>query len=456
MTSTNQKNFIISNINGLQNSSDLLNSVNINNSIKIPQSAISTNTTLNNSNAGILMKDINSIGFGNFYNLNVNSLETHVPSLYFNNNLLIDSTNLLSELENILQNYPLETSNIIVDGGYINFFNSSGSNINTNQGSNGVGIRYSGNTVQFKNYDTDWIDLYNVTKHDQFSELIDVDVYSNPLRNNQYITYNATSNLFVNSNLAIINDIAPRLGGNLRIGDKLLQFGSDYGRIVYDNSDDIRDNNLLVLNNNTTSTGISNYLQINNADYGVEPSINAQSTIEIDVGLNINTAGAGNLNLNSQDGGNINLNSQDNGNINLNAQQGNIYANTDSLVISGFITNSIYRTSSKPDYIPNVSYTIPLSSDTILFDFVNSSLSGSYLAYVGPGLYDGQKMNIIYNNLGSNVITVTTNFGSNGLITGSGYANGLTFTNSGQSSSLVYLDGGINAWQILNTGSGVY
>jgi len=440
MTTTNKKDFNISKINGLTDKNDLLTSININNSIKIPKSAIHTNFVSNNSNAGILIKDINSIGSGEFYRLYVNSLETYVPSLYFNNNLIIDSSNLLSELENILVNYPLETSNIIVDGGYINFFN--GSNINTNQGSNGVGIRYSNNTVQFKNYNTDWIDLYDVTKHDQFKELIDVDVYSNPLLNNQYITYNATSNLYVNSNLAIINDINPVLGGNLKIGSKLLQFGSNSSRLVYNSVGtlaNIDNNNLLVLKNNTTYTGISNYLEINNADTGIEPSIIAKSTsnVDLDVGLDITTTGTGDIKLNSQ--------------------KGNIYANTDSLVISGFITNSIYRSSSKTGgYFPNTSWNIPLSSDTILFDYNNSSHSGTYWANVGAGLYDGQKMNIVYNNIGSNTISLLTNFGSNGIITGSGYANGLSFTNSGQSSSLVYLDGSINAWQILNTGSGVF
>ena len=440
MTTTNKKDFNISKINGLTDKNDLLTSININNSIKIPKSAIHTNFVSNNSNAGILIKDINSIGYGEFYRLNVNSLETYVPSLYFNNNLIIDSSNLLSELENILVNYPLETSNIIVDGGYINFFN--GSNINTNQGSNGVGIRYSNNTVQFKNYNTDWIDLYDVTKHDQFKELIDVDVYSNPLLNNQYITYNATSNLYVNSNLAIINDINPVLGGNLKIGSKLLQFGSNSSRLVYNSVGtlaNIDNNNLLVLKNNTTYTGISNYLEINNADTGIDPSIIAKSTsnVDSDVGLDITTTGTGDIKLNSQ--------------------KGNIYANTDSLVISGFITNSIYRSSSKTGgYFPNTSWNIPLSSDTILFDYNNSSHSGTYWANVGAGLYDGQKMNIVYNNIGSNTISLLTNFGSNGIITGSGYANGLSFTNSGQSSSLVYLDGSINAWQILNTGSGVF
>lgn len=444
MSTSNQKNIVKSFIYGFPNINDPLTSVNINNSIKIPISASSTNNVSANSNAGILIKDINSLGSGNFYNLNVDSSELDIPSLYFNSNLVIDSNNLLSEFENILVNYPLETSNIIVEGGYINFYN--GSIPNTNQGPSGVGLRYSSNnTVQFKNYNTNWIDLFDVTTHDQFSELIDVDVHSNSLQNNQYITYNSSSNLFVNSNLAIVNDTNPSLGGNLKIGSNLLQFGSvngsNIGRLVYNNVGSVYpiiDNNLITLKNNTINSGISNYLEINNAHTGNNPSIIPKSTgnIDSDIGIDITTTGSGNLNLNSQ--------------------QGNIYANTDSLVVSGFITSSIYRSSSKVDYIPNTSWTIPVTSDTILFDFVNASQSGTYWANVGTGIYDGQKMNIVYNNTGSNIISVLANFGSNGIITGSGYANGLVFTNIGQSSTLVYLDGNINAWQILNTGSGVF
>jgi hypothetical protein len=439
MSTINKKDFNISKINSLTNINDLLSSVNINNSIKIPKSAITTNNKSDNSNAGILMKDINSNGSGNFYNINVNSFETAIPSLYFNNNLVIDSNNLLSEFENILVNYSLETSNIIVEGGYINFYN--GSNANINQGSNGVGLRYSSNnTVQFKNYDTGWIDLADITKHDQFKELIDVNVTTNPLTNNQYIIYNATSNLFVNSNLAIINDINPILGGNLKIGSKLLQFSNSANRLVYNTAGgtNIIDNNLIVLNNNTSYTGVSNYIEVNNANTGNNPSIKVKSTsnLDPDVSLDIITVGAGNINLNSQ--------------------QGNIYANSDSLIVSGFVTNSIFRTSSKVGgYNSNTSYILPLTSDTVLFDFANSSNSGTYWANVGAGI-EGQKLNLIYNNKSSNSISVLADFGINGIITNTGYSNGLLFENTGQSSSLVYLEGDINAWQILNTGSGTF
>jgi hypothetical protein len=438
MSTINKKNFNISNINGLTNKNDAQTSVNINNSIKIPKSSIDTNNTSDNSNAGILMKDINSIGSGNFYNINVNSSETTIPSLYFNSNIVIDSNNLLSEFENILLSYPLETSNIIVEGGYINFYN--GSIPNTTQGLNGVGLRYSSNnTVQFKNHNSGWVDLFDATKLNLFSELTDVDVHTNSLLNNQYITYDLTSNLYVNSNLAIANDINPVLGGNLKIGSNLLQFGNSSNRLVYNSEGtlaNIIDNNLLVLNNNTINTGVSNYLEINNANTGNNAAIIAKSTFNADpdVSLDINTTGAGNINLNAELGGNI-------------------YANTESLIVSGFVTNSIYRTSTKiGGYYPNTSWTIPLTNDTILFDYVNSSQSGTYYANVGVGINEGQKLNLIYNNTGSNSISVLANFGNNGIITSTGYSNGLVFSSTGKSSSLVYLGGGIDAWQILNSG----
>ena len=217
MSTLNQTNLNILTINALT-SNDPLGYITINNSIKIPKSADRTNNPTDNINASIYLKDINSNNSGSFYKINVNSNSTGEPLLYFNGNPLLYAGNLLSELENILTYHPLELSNIIVDGGYINFTN--GTIPNTNQGSTGVGLRYSSNnTVQFKNYNTGWIDLVDITTHDQFSELVDVDVHTNPLLNNQYITYNATSNLYVNSNLAIVNDINPTLGGDLNAGN---------------------------------------------------------------------------------------------------------------------------------------------------------------------------------------------------------------------------------------------
>lgn len=436
MSTLNQTNLNILTINALT-SNDPLGYITINNSIKIPKSANSTNNTSDNQNASIYMKDVNTTNSGSFYPINVNSNSTGEPLLYFNGNPLLYSGNLLSELENILIYHPLELSNIIVDGGYINFTN--GTIPNNNQGSTGVGLRYSSNnTVQFKNYDTNWIDLVDITTHDQFSELVDVDVHTNPLINNQYITYNATSNLYVNSNLAIVNDINPTLGGNLNAGNHLIRFNNASNRVVYNDTIAI-DNNLLVLNNNTTITGHVNYIEINNADSNssnTSPSLIAKSISTPNSGLNINTSG--------------------DGDIKLNASLGNIYANSDSLIISGYVQNSIYRTSAKPGgYLPDTTWNVPFTSDTILFDFSNSTATGTYWANVGAGL-DGQKLNIIYNNKSSNIISVLVDFGSNGVIVGTGFASGLNFTTVGQSSSLIYLADGVDAWQVLNTGSGVY
>lgn len=430
---TNQTNINVSTINALKDLNNVLSNVTINNTIKIPYSATNTFNVQDNSNACILLKDINSNGAGTFYPLKVNSLEySPTPYLYFNNNVIIDESNLLSELENILINYPLDTSNIIITGGYINFFN--GTIPNTNQGPTGVGLRYSSNnTVQFKNYNTGWIDLADITTHDQFSELIDVDVYSNPLQNNQYITYNATSNLFVNSNLAIINDSNPTLANDLIASNHSIVFSTNTSNIIFDNTT-VR-NPYMSLVNNTTTTGIANYLELNNAGTGYEPSIICKGS-DTNVGLDITTKGSGD--------------------INLNASLGNIYTNSDSLVVGGYVKNSIYRTSTKVGgYLPATTWNIPLNTDNILFDFVNSSQTGTYWSNVSVGL-DGQKLNLIFNNNGSNVISVLADFGTNGLLVGTGYSNGLIFETTGQSTSLIYLGDGIDAWQVLNTGSGVF
>jgi hypothetical protein len=416
-------------------SNDLQSNVSINYTIKIPQTPETTNNIIDNANACILLKDINSIannGYGEFYPLKVNSLEYTTPYLYFNSNLVIDSSNLLSELETILINYPLDTSNIIITGGYINFFNGSLPNIN--QGANGVGIRYSSNnTVQFKDNNTDWKDIADISGVNQFRNLLDVDVYTTPLQNNQYIIYDAGSNIFVNSNLSIFNDPTPTLSNDLIIGTNSLIYSSNNSNIIFDNS--INRNTLLSLVNNTTSTGNSNYFEINNADTGNDPFIECKGT-DTNIGIDITTKGIGD--------------------IRLNASYSNIYTNSDSLIIGGYQRNSIYRTSNKVDgYLPENTWNIPINTDIIVFDFNNASPTGTYWANVSAGI-DGQKLNFIFNNKSSNVISVLTDFGSNGIIVGTGFSNGLVFDTTGQSTSLVYLGYGIDAWQVLNTGSSVF
>ena len=305
---TTIKNYNLSKLTGLTDSNNILSNVSINNSIIIPKSAENTNTNYDNANAGFYIKDVNSNGSGDFYNIKVNSEPSSIPALYFNNNEVLDRTNVLSTLESILEDYTLDTSNLMVTNGYINFAN--GSTPNTNQGNTGVGIRYSSaNTVQFKNYDTNWIDLVDIINHDEFKELVDVDVTTNPLLDNQYITYNSGTAKFVNSNLSISHDANPTLSGDLTIGDYLLQFGDTYNRLVY-NSEGIIDNNLIVLKNNSTLTNNYSYLEINNADISgiINPSIIVKSTYtDSNVGIELTTLNAGDINLNATTG-NVNVN----------------------------------------------------------------------------------------------------------------------------------------------------
>ena len=455
-------NINFSKINGSSNINDALSNITINHSIIIPQSADESYNSNDNINAGLLIKDINSNGTGKFYRLNVNSSVSDYPVLYFNNNPIIDVTNLLAELEAILQYHTLETSNISVSGGYINFTN--GSNPNMNQGETGVGLRYSANnTVQFKNYGNDWIDIIDILQHDQFKELKDVDVYTNPLENNQYITYNANNEKFVNSTLAIINDPNPTLGGDLNLGNYLLRFSDEYNRIVY-NYAGIIDNNLLVLKNNTSMTNDYSYIEIGNADISgeVNPSITAKSTYNSDVGININTLNAGNLILNAIQG-NVDINStnlfvSNNLFIGNNMNIGGDISLT-NLNVNGYLKSSIYRSSTKPGgYLPGSDnyWDIPTTAaDTFLFNFNESSTYGTYFANIGAGL-DGQKINFIFNNSSNNVIDVKINFGIDNLLIGSGFADGLIFETSGQSSSLIYLGDDINTWQALNTGATLF
>ena len=424
----------VSDINVLATLNNIYSNVSINNTIKIPASAIQTTETINNSNAGIYIKDVNSNGSGQFYLLQVNSLEySPTPYLYFNNNIVIDSSNLLTELETILQYYPLETSNIIVSGGYINFTNGGNSNV----GSSGVGFRYdsSNNAVQFRNENTNWIDLVDIIHYDEFRELVDVDVTTNTLLNNQYITYNASSNLFVNSNLAIVNDTNPHLGGDLYTGNNQIFFSNSNLSLFYYTN--YLQNPYITLENKTTLTGYGSYFQIANADISgvLEPNISVKSSLP-NAGMSLTTKGTGD--------------------IILNAQQGQIYANSDSIVISGFVQNSIYRTSSIiGGYQPELDEIMPLTHDTILFNFSNIATGGTYYANIAAGI-DGQKLNLVFNNKSSNSISVLANFGNYGLLTGTGLNTGLEFNSSGQSSSLIYLGDDISAWQILNTGANVF
>ena len=442
MTTINKQNINVTSINALiDNDTNILSNITINNTVKIPKSSLTTSNAQTNADACIYIKDVNSSVDGEFYPLKIDSLEHHpTPYMYFNQNLVIDSSNFISELESLLSDYPLDTSNITVAGGYINFFNGT-TITNINQGATGVGLRYtSDNHIQFKNDDAHgWINLVDILHYDEFKELFDVDVQTNPLLNNQYITYNSTSTKFVNSNLAISNDANPILSNNLIMGNYSLLCSNTTNNLIYSktlNTINVQ-NPYISFENTTTTTGICNYLTISNAGHDDDTLIKCSGS-DSNVGVQITTKGAGS--------------------ITLNADAGIIDMNTDAIHISGFVKNSIYRTSThSPPYTPSTSWTIPLNTDTILFDFDNTKQTGTYWANVSAGI-DGQKLNLIYNKVStnSNIISVLAGFGTNKLITGSGYTNGLIFETTGQSTTLIYLGSGINAWQVLNTGAGIF
>jgi hypothetical protein len=408
------------------------NYLNLNDTLKIHNSSITTTTSSGNQNAKIWLKDINSIGSGDYYPIHVDSLEySGTPYLYFNGNVIIDAHNLLSELETILAVETLDLSNLMVTGGYINFSNGGNSNV----GPYGVGLRYNANsnTVQFRNELGVWTDFSNVSGISYFRNLLDVDVTTNPLLDNQYITYDLASDKFVNSNLAIINDHSPTLSNDLNMANNNIIFSSSNFDFIFSNGSIA--NPIVSLVNNTSSSSIGNYFEINNADIGFDPSITCVGS-DTNIGIDITVKGTGD--------------------IKLNASTGNVYTNSDSIVIGGFQRNSIYRTSTKPGgYVPDTTWNIPLNTDIILFDFGANAIAGTYYANVSAGL-DGQKMNMIFNNKSSNSVTVLANFNMSNLIVGTGYCNGFVFNSTGQSTMLVYLADGIDSWQTLNTGAGVF
>jgi hypothetical protein len=194
-------------------------------------------------------------------------------------------------------------------------------------------------------------------------------------------------------------------------------------------------------------TNDCNYIELNNADItgNSNVAIIARSTYDMDVGIDIDVAGSGNINLNA---------AQSNVNVNATNLIVNGSMTVSSIDITGFTKSSIYRTSSNIGYTPYTNWNIPITTDTILFNFSNSSTGGSYYANVGSGI-DGQKLNLIFNHTATN-IDVSVNFGTDKLIIGSGKATGLTFDTSGQSSTLMYLGYGIDSWQALNTGATLF
>ena len=419
----------LSTINFIENTEkDILNptefsNITINNSSKITYTSPNGNqANIYHANAAIWLKDSVLSGAENANQIIWQKIQAADNDLTFNNSIIITENNAADVLSNVYLLEPSNVSNIIIHGNYtgnayINFINGP----YYNQGPTGVGFRYNSTEqkVQFTNNGATWFNLAAYMGY--LDELADVEI--NNLYDNQYLKWNQSSNLWINSNLAIIHDSTPTLGGNLALTNYNL---ISNGLTIFNTGGD------RVVQLADVGTSASNYLVLNNSNVGIDPSISVNGT-DTDIGIELNTKGDGNLIFNTDNG--------------------NTYVNSQFIEISGFQKCSIYRTSSNTAYTPASNWSIPISSDFIMYDFYTGNTVGTYWANIGAGI-EGQKLNLsFFNSNASGGITVLSDFGTNGLSSGNGLANKIKMNQSGQGASLVYFGPPQNVWQIINTGA---
>ena len=422
-----------SNTNGINNSliSTFLNSrktpndnndnIYINNSIYVPYTTQSSNAN-GHANAGIYMKDMTLTGNNGIV---WQRIHTSDNDFYFANSLILTESNALDTLSNIYLYDSSNVSNIVISGGYINYTNG----LNQNTGNNGVGIRFNSENehIQFRNGDNPvWYDITSLSTAN-ISDLNDVEIIN--ITSNQYLRWNDSNTLWENNSLSIIDDKNPTLGGNLHMNLYSMQINSNVN--IYNGASK-------VLNINSISDSItssSNYFIINNNILGYDPYLSVDGD-DTDIGMTFQAKGNGNIIMDCNTGGNV-------------------YVNAGMLDVTGFSKVSIYRSSSKIDgFDPTTIWNLPISSDTVLFDFSSANVGGTYWANISSGV-EGQKLNLIYYNSGNNSIDLYADFGDYKLGSGSGIATKLKFHVCGQGASLIYL-GTPAIWQILNAGAIVY
>lgn len=402
----------------------------LNNTLEVIPTQIESHT-----NAGILLKNKSSTASSPTYaKLHVATSES-TTYLYFNptdpynsvdNEIIISKTNLETELEDVYKDKVLNIKNLAVghnestDNIYINFLSSS----DTNTTENGVGFKYeqSSGDIFYKERGGSWTSISASSGAANLNGLSDVTLTS--LADKQLLVYNSTSSKFENKTDITLPGTLD-LGGNLTVGNNYLKFNNDHGLV------DSVGNEILNLKGNTSVKGNVNYIQVENAAPGSEPKLKTYGS-DSSIGLDIETKGDGDITLSSP--------------------SGNVVVSSTNLDIGGYTKNSIYSTSSNSSYVPNEDWNVPISSDSILFNFIQSDTAGTYLASITSGIH-GQKLNIIFNNSGSKNINVLVDFENNNLITGTGLSRKLNFASTGQSASLIYLGDSINKWQILNTGA---
>lgn len=418
--------------------------INLNSTFKIQYTDYNVGDINRHTNAIIWLKDTYSNQYGDFYPISISSYGGR-PNLIFNSNIVIDEGNLEQEIENIFVDRPLDLSSITITGncastgtsnlGYLNF-SPTGTNIQA--GTGGVGFRYdpTTNNLEFATDPGQWFSFDSLLNAAYFRNLLDVSITDVIPR--QYIISDSITGghaTYINSNLSIFDDPSPKLSANLNINTfGIVNNGGGYIIKPTDTTSNSSNTNYLTLNNSPTGGGNPN-LSVDGPDTNID--------------LEISSKGSGDIYLNA-DGG------------------GNVIVNAKSFYSSGYTRVSTYYTSTDTNdnyttggFISgNTTYNLPISTDTVIFDFNALSPIGTYTANVSAGNDEGQVLNLIFywSNPQDppNDIKVIVDFGTNKLGIGDKLGSRILFNTPGQSASLIYITGGLladNIWQLRNTGA---
>lgn len=353
--------------------------------------------------------------------------------LYFDTYEVLTTNNIETSIANkdVSMQYVdvkhLDIADTSVDTVYLNLQNDTYGSYTGSSFADGLGIRLNnGGNIQFRHSSGAWTTLGSAGVT-ELSGLSDVTLTS--LSNGQILVYNSSTGDFENrSDIVLQGRLFLSTSNNIVSTTSNIQFDNDgYGLV------DNKGNGVLLTQGNSTTIGEYNCIQIQNQASGGDPII---ETVGYDTNIDML------------------IRTKNEGILQLESPSSNIVITSTNVDISGYMKNSIYRISSNGSYAPATNWNIPFSSDTILFDFVQSNTTGTYYSNITTGV-DGQKLNIIFNNSGNKIISAVVDFGTNNLLCGTGTATKLTFNTSGQSSMLVYLGDAIGKWQILNTGCSV-
>lgn len=351
---------------------------------------------------------------------------------------LLNGVNLSSDTIDVnlidTKNIDLGDSDTTTGVGYINFRNSDyGQGYDNSTREDGIGLRIGPTgVIEMKNATgniLDWTELTGV-QNTLMTNLIDVTINQNTLQDNDILRYDGYFDDWVNSSNLTIREYLNLDTANLSVDTANINLSNGYIKITdnYGIVDSIG-SNILIFKGETSSLGDGNYFKMTNAASGTDITLEADG-VDNNISMDIKSKGTGDVTLNSD--------------------SGNVVISSINIDILGYVKNSIYRITSNSSYAAETNWNIPLGYDTLLYNFNGTHSAGTYFSNITAGI-DGQKLNLIYNNSGSNNIDLIVDFDSN-LISGSGYSGRLKFISTGQTANLVYLGEEIDKWQIINTG----